>query len=105
MLKNFNSGADKAIAEPLQLLLSAYGYQNSHEYVGNLADESSATGVPLKDIVLKDANLKPYLEKFTARQIEIINDPSKYVGIAAKKAKNIADLWSKRMDELRSSRT
>lgn len=100
MLKNFTSGANNAIAEPLHLLLSAYGHPNSHEYVGNLADESSLTGIPLKDIVLKDANLKPYLEKFTVKQMDILENPSKYTGIAAAKAEKIADLWAKRMDEL-----
>jgi adenylosuccinate lyase len=104
MLKNFNSGADKAIAEPLHLLLSAYGHPNSHEYVGNLADESSLTGIPLRDMVLKDASLKPYLEKFTAKQMNIIENPSKYVGIAAEKAKSIADRWSERMTELERGR-
>ena len=102
MLKNFNSGANKAIAEPLQLLLAAYGHPSSHEYVGNLADESSMTGVPLRDIVLKDASLKQYLEKFTDMQMDIIKDPSRYVGIASEKAKRIADLWSERMDRLAS---
>ncbi len=100
MLKNFNLGAGKAIAEPLQLLLSAYGYPDSHEYVGKLADESSVKGVLLAQLALKDKNLQPYLKKFTAKQMAIIKDPSKYVGIASKKAEKVADLWSERMKQL-----
>ena len=100
MLRNFNLAADKSLAEPLHLLLSAYGHPDSHEYVGSLADKSYETGVPLTQIILKDRSLQPYLKKFTPKQMAIIKDPSKYVGIASKKAQDIADEWDKRMKEL-----
>lgn len=102
MLKNFKISADKSIAEPLHLLLSAYGHPNSHEYVGKLADESYATGTALTKLVLEDKSLQPYLKRFTPKQMEIINDPSKYVGIAASKAEKIANIWEERMKSLES---
>lgn len=102
MLKNFEMSADKAIAEPLHLLLSAYGHPNSHEYMGKLADESYATGTALTKLVLKDKSLQPYLKKFTQKQMQIIKEPSKYVGIAARKAEKIADMWGERMTKLES---
>lgn len=100
MLRNFNMSSDKALAEPLHLLLSAYGHPNSHEYVGRLADESYKTGRPLTEIVLNDRSLQPYLKKFTERQMAVVRDPSRYVGIASKKAEHVADRWARRMDEL-----
>ncbi len=100
MLKNFKMSADKSIAEPLHLLLSAYGHPNSHEYVGQLADESYVRGIPLTEIVLKDRNLKPYLKKFTPKQMEIIKDPSKYIGIAAEKAEKVAEEWSRNLKSI-----
>jgi adenylosuccinate lyase len=102
MLRNFKMGSDKAIAEPLHLLLLAYGYPNSHEYVGKLADRSSLTGVPLATLVLKDKSLQPYLKKFSLRQMAVIKDPSKYLGIATKKAEIIAERWENKMMSLES---
>jgi len=99
MLRNFKMSADKIIAEPLHLLLSAYAHPNSHEYVGKLADESYTSGKPLTEIVLNDQNLQPYLQKFTPKQLDIISDPSKYLGIASKKAEKIAALWEQRLKE------
>jgi adenylosuccinate lyase len=99
MLKNFNMSKDKIIAEPLHLLLSSYGHPNSHEYVGKLADDSYTSGKPLTEIVLNDQSLQPYLQKFTPRQLEIISDPSKYLGIASKKAEKVATSWEHRLAE------
>lgn len=101
MLKNFGISADKSIAEPLHLLLSAYGYPDSHAYVGKLADQSYATGTALTEIVKKDESLQPYLKKFTPKQMQIINDPSRYVGIAAEKAEKIASTWEERMKKMK----
>lgn len=97
MLKNFKMSADKIIAEPLHLLLSAYGHPDSHEYVGKLVDESYMTDEPLTKIISNDKTLQPYLQKFTPKQLEIISDPSKYLGIASRKAEKIATLWEQRL--------
>lgn len=100
MLRNFAMGSDKALAEPLHLMLAAYGHPNSHEYMGKLADQANETGARLADLVMKDKSLEPYVKKFTPAQISILKDPSKYVGIASKKAEKVADAWEKRMSEL-----
>lgn len=97
MLKNFEMSKDKIIAEPLHILLSFYGHPNSHEYVSKLVEESYSTGKPLTEIVVNDKSLKPYLKKFTKEQLSIIYDPSKYVGIASKKAGKIVNLWERRL--------
>lgn len=100
MLRNFGMSSDKIIAEPLQLLLSAYGHPNAHEYVGRLADESYSSGRPLTEIVLNDRGLKQYLQKFTPRQMGMISDPSKYLGIASEKAEKVAAEWEMKMSGL-----
>jgi adenylosuccinate lyase len=99
MLKNFKMSADKTIAEPLHLLLSAYGHPNAYEYVSKLADESYTSGIPLTELVLKDKSLQPYLQKFKPKQLETISDPSKNLGIASKKAEKISTLWEQRLKE------
>ena len=50
---------------------------------------------------LEDANLKPYVQKFTPKQLEIISDPSKYVGIASRKAEQVAKIWEARLGSLK----
>jgi len=99
MLRNFEMSSDKVIAEPLQLLLSAYGHPNAHEYVGKQADTSYETGVPLTEMVRSDPSLRPYLSRFTPRQMEIVEDPSKYIGLASRKAEMIAAVWEQRLRE------
>jgi len=97
MVRNFEMSGDKIIAEPLQLLLSAYGHPNAHEYVGKLADKSYETDVQLNELVLQDQSLSPYLSRFTARQVELVRNPSKYLGIASEKAEKIASKWQQRL--------
>jgi len=99
MRRNFEMNRDKIIAEPLQLLLSAYGHPDAHAYVSRLVDKSYETGKSLTEIVQGDPALAPYLEKFTARQLAIIDNPSEYLGIAAEKAEKIADIWNRRLKD------
>jgi adenylosuccinate lyase len=100
MQMNLDMNKDKIIAEPLHLVLSTHGFPDAHMYVGKLADKSYETGVPLTDIVLNDQNLRPYLEKFTPRQREMIDHPEKYLGIASQKAEKVANEWEQRLKYL-----
>ena len=93
MKENFDMSKDKIIAEPLQLLLASYGHPDSHKYVGDMADESVKTGIPLTEMVAADPSLKPFLDQFTPQQRQIISDPTKYLGVASKKAQEVADVW------------
>ena len=97
MLRNLEMNRDKIIAEPLQLLLSGLGHPKAHEYVSHLSDQSYSTGKPLDTIVWEDEALKPYLAKLTEKQRQVLQDPTKYIGIASEKALKIAKLWKERM--------
>ncbi len=104
--KNFELSKDKIVAEPLQILLSYYGHPNAHEKIRQLSMKSYETGTPLNELVLSDKELEPYLKRFTEKQLEIITDPSKYIGVASKKTEEVCNLWSERIkgleDELNS---
>ncbi len=97
MERNFDLNRDKIIAEPLYNLLAFYGHPDAHEYVRKLTMESYRTGKPLIEVSLNDKELQPYLKKFTPAQMEIISNPSKYVGIAAEKTEKIINLWEERL--------
>jgi adenylosuccinate lyase len=93
MQNNFNKSKGMVIAEPLYILLASHGHPNAHEHVRKLTLEAQKTGKSLSEIATSDETLRPYLEKFTPRQREIIENPEKYTGIAAIKTVNVCDHW------------
>ena len=95
--KNFEMSKDMIIAEPLYILLAANGHPNAHEYVKQLTLESQKTGKSLREIVMNDKNLKPYINKLKPEQREILENPEKYIGIASRKTENVCKYWRKRL--------
>ncbi len=95
MKKNFDMNKDLIIAEPLYILLAAHNHPDAHEHVRELTLKSQMTKRPLKTLVKEDKSLKPYLKKFTKKQLEILNNPEKYTGIASKKTEDICSYWKK----------
>ncbi|MCJ7633268.1 lyase family protein [Candidatus Bathyarchaeota archaeon] len=100
MRHNLGMSEDKIIAEPLYILLAYNGHSDAHEYVRRLTDLSYRTGKPLNKVALEDSGLKPYLRKFTQQQLEILNDPSKYLGRSAEKTEKVVEKWKHLLKEL-----
>lgn len=100
MLKNFKMSEALLIAEPLYILLASLGHPDAHEYVRRKTFESLQINRSLYDVVMEDEDIKLYLEKFTPSQIEVISNPSKYTGIASKKAEEVVEDWQRRFREL-----
>jgi adenylosuccinate lyase len=97
MKRNFELNKDMIIAEPLYILLAAHNHPDAHEYVREKTIESQKTKRPLKDIIKKDKAIRGYLAKFTKKQLDVINNPEKYLGIAAKKAEKVCNFWKKEL--------
>ncbi len=95
--KNFDMNKEMITAEPAYILLAAHNHPDAHEYVRKLTLESQQTGKPFRELLLRDPGLKPYLDKFSKRQIEILKNPERYTGIAAKKVENICGFWKKEL--------
>ena len=95
MKKNFDQNKEMIIAEPLYILLAAFNHPDAHEYVREKTLESQKTGKPLKEIIKKDDSIKKYLDKFNKKQLEILNKPEKYLGIAAEKTEKVCEKWKK----------
>jgi adenylosuccinate lyase len=49
------------------------------------------------ELALSDKPLKPYLEKISAQQMEVIRNPSKYIGIASAKVDKVLAYWEDRL--------
>ena len=97
MKKNFEMNKDMIIAEPLYILLAAHNHPDAHEHVRELTLKAQLSRKSLKELIKKDDSLKPYLKKFTRKQLEIINNPGKYTGIASKKVEDICKFWNNKL--------
>jgi len=95
--KNFDMNRQMIAAEPLYILLSANGHPDAHEHVRQLTLESQKSGKPLEILAFKDRKLKPYIKKFTKKQIDLLKNPSKYTGVASKKVEEVCRHWKKEL--------
>jgi len=98
MQNNFNKAKGMIIAEPLYILLASHGHPDAHEHVRKLTLEAQKTGKPLHELAISDESLKPYLEKMTPGQTEIIKNPEKYTGLSAEKAEQVCLYWKERLN-------
>ncbi len=95
--RNLDMNKGLIVAEPLYILLAAHGHPDAHETVRQLTLKSQSAKKPLQEIIKKEHSLKPYLKKFTKKQKEIITNPEKYTGIAAKKTESVCGYWKKEL--------
>jgi len=84
------------LAEPLYIMLAAYGHPDAHEKVRQLTIEAMRSDTSIELLALDDPELQPYIEKMTKKQRNILSDPALYTGIAAEKAEGLAKGWAKR---------
>ncbi len=96
LAKNLGLQQGLALAEPLYLILASLGHPDAHEKVRTLTLLAQRERRPLSEVAALDEELEPYRSRMTKRQWEIFHDPSKYTGIASKKALAIAERWKKR---------
>ncbi len=97
ILKNFDQNKEMVIAEPIYIILAAHNHPDAHEYVKQLTLKSQQTGRLLKDLLFEDESVRPYLNKLTKSQKDILSAPEKYTGIASKKTETVCKLWEKRL--------
>lgn len=94
MARNLAMTRDMMAAEPLHIILSSLGHVNAHEAVRKLTLTAEANRTTLGQELLRNRALRPYVARMTERQRQIIADPAQhYTGIAAKKARDIAEHW------------
>ena len=97
MQKNFEMNKDMIIAEPLYILLAAYGHPDAHEHVREMTLKSQMAKKPLIQLIRNDKSIQLYLKKFNKKQLETLNNPEKYAGIAVKKTEMICNYWKKEL--------
>ena len=97
MKRNFNMNSHLIVAEPLYILLAANGHPDAHEYIREMTLKAQLEKKPLIELVKKDRTISNYLSKFNKKQLEIINNPEKYIGIASKKTEMVCERWKKEL--------
>jgi adenylosuccinate lyase len=97
MHRNFQMNSQHIVAEPLYILLSFYGYEDAHEKIRQLSKQAIAEKKELLDLVYADVGLTPFLEKFTAEQKKILENPELYLGKAVEKTEEVCLYWRKEL--------
>lgn len=95
--KNFEMGKGIIAAEPAYILLAAAGHPDAHEYVRKLTLLSQQQGKTFQDVLFNDAVAQPYLKKMTKQQLQLLQNPERYTGIAAEKAEKVCRYWGKEL--------
>jgi adenylosuccinate lyase len=98
-MKRNLASAQSSVAEPLYIILASLGHPGAHEKIRDLtAWVMQKSELSLIEAAKQDAELKPYFARMTDRQLEILSNLSKYIGIAAQKARKVADEWAVKLD-------
>ena len=97
--ENFDLNKNMIIAEPLYILLAYHNHPDAHEIIRKLTLQSQNENIPLPNLVLSSDELKPYIEKLTEKQREIISNPEKYIGKSIEKVDFILNYWKERLNE------
>lgn len=84
-------------AEPAYILLAAHGHPDAHEAVRKLTIEAEAAGRDFPDVFFEADELKPYIDKFTEKQRNLLRHVERYTGIASDKTEHICRLWRERL--------
>jgi adenylosuccinate lyase len=99
MKQNLSLTGGAIAAEPLYLLFEKYGHIKAHEKAKELAHLSLSKRLPLQTVIEHDHEAILYWQKFSTNEKRIIIEPEKYyTGLAANKARKIANLWKSKLN-------
>jgi len=99
MKKNLETALPTIVAEPLYILLASLGHSNAHEYVRKLTLEAPRKGKSIVDLALSDPSLQPLIKKLSPKHMELLRDPSKYIGLASSVTDKVLNSWERKLRE------
>ncbi len=97
MARNLANAAPTVVAEPLYIVLAAAGHPDAHEAVRRLTREAEEKGLGVMQVAEARPELRPYLERLTAKQAQALRSPESYLGLAAEKAEAVCKEWQERL--------
>ncbi len=95
--KNFETSKGMIAAEPAYILLASAGHPDAHEYARKLTLLAQQQQKNFQDMLFNDAVAQPYLKKMTKSQLQLLQNPEKYTGIAAEKTERVCRYWEKEL--------
>lgn len=94
MERNLMANANAIAAEPLYLLLEKHGHTDAHEKAKTLAHQALEKNIPLARLAASDKQTKPYWNKLSSSEKQVIKNPEKhYAGLAANKTLATVKRW------------
>jgi len=96
MIFNMNITKDQIISDPLNALLARLGHPDSHATVGRLSKAARKKMTTIFELLAADDELKSLVALMTGKQLAVLKDPKKYVGMAPHKARVIARRWQRK---------
>jgi len=93
MRTNLAESEGSIVAEPLYILLALNGFPDAYNYVRNLVAKSNKTEQKLTELIWKDKHIQPILAKLKPEHLEILKNPSLYVGAAYQRTMHTCDIW------------
>jgi len=97
MKENFSRASGSIIAEPLYMLLASKGHTNAHEAVRLLTLKAGKSGEKISMLALASPELRPYMAKFSKKELQLIDNPEKYTGLSVKKTVQVCAYWKKKL--------
>ena len=95
--KNFQTTKGMIGAEPAYILLAAAGHHDAHEYVRKLTLLAQQQRKSFQEVLFNDADAQPYLKKLTKQQVQLLQNPERYTGIATGKTEKVCHYWQKEL--------
>jgi adenylosuccinate lyase len=92
---NFSLTSAQVVAEPLYILLSLQGLSDAHEHVRELSRTARESGRSLLELASEDETVAPLLQRLSKDQMQILQDPRRYVGASVRRVRMICDYWKK----------
>ncbi len=99
MRRNLELSVGDTIAEPIYLLLAYHGFPDAYDHIRKLVSQVHETGRSLSMLVWEDETLKPFLDKLTDQQRQVLRDPMKYIGASVQRTHATCDEWEKRTEQ------
>ncbi|HHW08953.1 MAG TPA: adenylosuccinate lyase [Firmicutes bacterium] len=104
MAANLHLQKEMIVAEPLYIILASLGHPDAHEAVRRLTLASEKSGRPLYQLAAESEELAPYLARLTPNQLQVLEKPESYTGVAARKAAATAAYWENWLRNITSER-
>ena len=96
MKRNFDFSKNMVVAEPLYIFLAKYGHDDAHEVVRQLTLKSQETGKDVLELAKASTVLEPFMKQITKKEMELLEKPESYTGLAVKKTEEVCAYWKKR---------